>query len=117
MPTIDPAAAADAVPVAIDELDIDIDHTGDYRIPLGTATIPTANFRRHPSDRRDLWVVPRRGRPAAQCHIARSIAAAVRECSRPWLVSRVEEVSVALEFTILRADAGAVLSIADVVVR
>ena len=40
LPTIDPAAAAAAVPLEVDALDIVIDHVGAYSIPVGEAVLP-----------------------------------------------------------------------------
>jgi hypothetical protein len=40
LPTIDPAAAAAAVPLEVDALDIVIDHVGAYSIPVGEAILP-----------------------------------------------------------------------------
>ena len=40
LPTIDPAAAAEARPLDIATLDIPIDHIGSYSITLGTAVLP-----------------------------------------------------------------------------
>ena len=40
MRSFDPAAAADEVPLSIDELDVPIDHAGPYTVTLGQATLP-----------------------------------------------------------------------------
>jgi hypothetical protein len=39
-PRFDPAAAAAAVPLEIDALDVVIDHPGAYSIPVGEAVLP-----------------------------------------------------------------------------
>lgn len=40
LPTIEPAAAAAAVPLDVATLDIPIDHVGEYSIPVGQAVLP-----------------------------------------------------------------------------
>ena len=40
VPTVDPAAAADATELRVERLDIPIDHVGDYAIKLGEARLP-----------------------------------------------------------------------------
>jgi hypothetical protein len=118
LPSIDPGAAADAVSLEIGALDIPIDHAGDFKIPLGTTTIPNGQL-----SEASLRIAGTSGWFLVEGGLRLNVTSL--DPSRPpfdnahahgWYPG-VEEVSVALEFTILQADAGAVLSIADVVVR
>lgn len=40
LPSIEPAAADDAEPLTLHDVHIPIDHVGDYRVPMGEATLP-----------------------------------------------------------------------------
>lgn len=118
MPSIDSAAAAGAMPLQIEGLDIPIDRLGEYRIELGTAKLPNGQLSEASvqSVSAEGWVVVDR---------FLQLTVTSEDPSRPpfenthqhgWYPG-VEDVSVALEFTILQFDPGAVISIADVLVR
>ncbi len=119
LPTVDPTALAEAVPLSIDKLDIPIDHTGDYRIELGTAVLPNgtlseASLRLAGTER---WLLLSEG------GLALTITST--DPTRPpfdnaWLhgwYPGTERVTVWLEFTVLQVDPIAVIEIADIVVR
>ncbi|HEX5590406.1 MAG TPA: hypothetical protein VFX65_08975 [Candidatus Limnocylindrales bacterium] len=118
MPPIDPDAAANAVALEIADLDIAIDHVGDYRIELGTATLPNGQLSEASvrSVSSEGWVVVDR---------FLRLTVTSEDPSRPpfetayqhgWYPG-TERVSVVLEFTVLQADPGAVLSLAGILVR
>jgi len=118
MPSIDPAAAAEAVPLQIGSLEIPIDHLGEYRIELGTASLPNGQL-----SEASVRSVSAEGWVVVDSFLQLTVTS--KDPSRPpfenayrhgWYPG-VEDVSIALEFTILQFDPDAVISIADVLVR
>jgi hypothetical protein len=116
-----PSAAPDALEMAtelhIDRLDIPIDHTGPYEIPLGEAWLPNGLLTEADFALVDDW-------PAGVTILDGGVSLEVRSDGRPiWNIYEhgwregVEGVEAVLVFDVFRFDPGATLSIAGVVVR
>ncbi len=119
MPTIDPDAAAAAVPLSITALDVPIDHVGDYRIELGTATIPNGQLTQASIQAvsTEGWVlVAGRGLRITLNSMDPSRPAFESAYAHGWYPG-VEQVIVALEFSILQFDPGSIISLGQITVR
>lgn len=119
-PDIDPAAAAAATPVLVSRLDIPIDHAGAYKIQIGEGSLPNGILTEASFRFIDDW-------PAGVSIVGGSVLLKVRSLEpdgRPFYSyydhgwrEGTERIEAVLDFEVSRFEPGAVLSIADVVVR
>ena len=119
LPTIDPAVAAMAVPLTIDALDVPIDHTGRYEIPLGIATVPNGMLSERALSIPDASPDGMLFSPDGIGLEIRSIddGDLVDHAVRPRLADGHRGVDVRLVFVITQFDPGAVLEVREIVVR
>jgi hypothetical protein len=120
VPTAAPEAAAAAVALRIDRLDIPIDHVGDYDVRLGEARLPNGLLTEGSFAFVDDWpsdVTILEGR-------ARLVVRSLEPNGRPFVNvyehgwrEGTEQVAAFLVFHVDRFDPGARLAIRDVVVR
>jgi hypothetical protein len=119
-PAIDPHARDVADPILIDHIDVPIDHEGDYAVRLADGSLPNGILTEASFAFVDDWpddVTIPDGRVLLD---VRSLEPDGRPFDNyylhGWRVG-VERVEAVLVFTVARFEPGAVLSIADVVVR
>ena len=112
LPTIDPDAANRAEPLRVDDLDIPIDHLGDYDVVLGEATLPNGIV-----TEKTLHVVdpaadrlPPRWRPRNQPRVARRRQYVDDYWTHGWR-DGTERVEAHLLFTVIDVLPGAVLQV------
>jgi hypothetical protein len=119
-PDIDPAAAAVATPVLVSRLEIPIDHAGAFEIQVGKGSLPNGVLTEASFRFVDDW-------PAGVSIVESIVVLEVRSLEpdgRPfdnyyrhgWR-DGTERIEAVLVFEVSRSEPGAVLSIADVVVR
>lgn len=119
-PPIDPTAAAAAEPIAIDRVDIPIDHDGAYEIRLGAGSLPNGILTEASFAFVDDWpdgVVILSGGALLD---VRSLEPDGKPFDNYYLHGwreGAERVEAVLVFEVARFEPGAVLSIEDVVVR
>ena len=120
VPTVEPKAAAAATALAIDRLDIPIDHVGDYEVKLGEAQLPNGLLSQADVALVDDW-------PPGVTILSGDIGVRIRSLEPDGLPfvnifehgwrPGTERVEAVLVFHVDRFEPGAVLSVKDVVVR
>jgi hypothetical protein len=121
VPPADVTAVAAAVPLRVARVDIPIDHDGHYEVPVGEATLPnglltSADFGFVSPD----WPTNIAIADGVVSLVVRSLddpGRAFTNIHEHGRVAGVERAEAVLIFDVIRHDAGATLSIQDIVVR
>jgi hypothetical protein len=121
VPPADAAAVAAAAPLHVARYEIPVDHDGHYEVPVGEATLPnglltSADFGFVSPD----WPTDLSIADGVVSLVVRSLddpSRAFTNVHEHGRVAGVEHVEAVLIFDVLRHDAGALLSVRDVVVR
>jgi hypothetical protein len=119
-PAIEPGALAAAAPLVIDALDIAIDGVGPHEIPIGTGSLPNGILSEAAFQLVDPWpdgLVILEGRVFLDVRSLESDGVPFHNYYEHGWREGVEDIEAVLIFTVDHVEPGAVLRIADVIVR